>query len=178
MPNKLENFAIIKKDFKDIIKNTLVLDVVVFGSYVKGKTNPKDIDVAVLVKEETKINLDKHYHISVINLEDFFIKPVSLVNTLLREGFSLKHNKLFSEVFKFSSKLLFTYELKDKNASFKVKVVNILRGLKKNKGLVEKQAGEWLSRQVFFAPIKSENIFKDFFNQHSIKYKMFYLLIH
>ncbi|MBS3107480.1 nucleotidyltransferase domain-containing protein [Candidatus Woesearchaeota archaeon] len=161
-------------DLKNILKNESVLDVVIFGSAAKGKINPDDIDAAVICKKEIKIELEGA-HISIISINDFFIKPVSLINTLLREGYSLRHNKPFSEVFKFSAKLMFFYELNGLSASDKVRLVNILRG---KDSLVERYNGEWLTRQVFFMPAENEKLFEDLFLKFGAKYKKNYLLMH
>lgn len=174
----LKDLQKIKREFKSILKQKEVLDVIVFGSFVKGKFNPNDIDIAILVnKNELKFDLKKEFHISVLTINDFFIKSLPLINILLREGFSLRHNKPFSEVFRFFSKSLFVYNLKGLSNTNKVKLVNILHG-KNSKGLVEEFKGKWISRQVFFVPVKNDNIFEDLFSKFKIKYEKSYVLIH
>ena len=117
----------IKKKLKSILKDKEVRDVILFGSFVKGKNNPQDIDLAII---SDKKNFDlKGFHFSAISLKDFF-KPVGLINILFREGYSLKKNKSFSEVYGFKNKCLFKYELLGLSASKKVQVVNFLRGKK------------------------------------------------
>lgn len=166
----------IKNKLKKLTNKKEVLDVVLFGSAIKGKLNPKDIDIAIITKKEIKPELSKEFHVSIISIEDFF-KPIPLINTLLREGFSVKHNKPFSEVFNFSNKSLFTYELKKLPNAEKVKLVNILHG-RSEKGLVEQNNGKWLSRQVFLVPVKNENIFEQLFSKFKVKYTKSYVLIH
>ncbi|MCR4327795.1 MAG: nucleotidyltransferase domain-containing protein [Nanoarchaeota archaeon] len=152
----------------------MVYDVILFGSFVKGKTEPQDIDVAVI--SDKKIFKFKNYHVSIISLEDFF-KPIGLVNTLIREGYSLKKNKPFSEVYGFKNKCLFRYELSDLSASKKVQVVNFLRGRKGEKGLVLEKEGEWVSNQVFLCPVIYDSIFDKFFMNAKIKFRKYYVLI-
>jgi len=151
-----ENLLKIKSELKNLIKEKNILDIIIFGSAAKGKLNPNDIDIAVISDNKNiKTELNKKFHISIISIKDFFIKPIPLINTLLREGFSIKHNKPFSEIFNFENRTLFTYNLKKLSNSNKVKLVNILHG-RNNKGLVENYNGKWLANQVFIAPVENE----------------------
>ena len=165
----------IKSKLKKHLKNKEILDIIVFGSAVKGKALPKDIDIALISNETLQIEIP-NFHVSMLKPADF-LKPISLVHTLFREGYSLKQNKPFTEVHKFSSKVLFKYDLLNLNPSTKVKIVNILRG-NKEKGLVETNAGEWIAHQVFIVPVGNENIFEKFFLNQNVKYKKFFILMH
>ena len=168
----------IKNKLKNLIKQKEILDIIIFGSAIKGKINPNDIDITIISnKKDINIKLDKYFHVSIISIEDFFIKPISLINTLLREGFSIRHNKSFSEVFNFYNKTLFVYNLKKISNTNKVKLVNILHG-RKDKGLVETYKGEWLANQVFLVPIENEKIFEELFLKFNIPFKRSYILIH
>ena len=172
MQMNLEKLSNIKKDLKDLIKDKEIYDLILFGSFVKGKESPNDIDIAII--SEKKDFLVKGFHISVISPQDFF-KPISLIKTLLQEGYSLKKNKFFSEIYGFRNKCLFRYELSGLSASKKVTFVNFLKG--KGKGLVLEKEGEWISNQVFLCPIEAEYIFEQFFINSKIKFKKFYCLI-
>jgi len=170
----LKSLSEIKKKFKDILKDKEVYDIVLFGSFVKGNSFPRDIDVAIISeKKDFKLS---GFHISILSIGDFF-KPLSLVNTLFREGYSLKNNKFFSEVYGFKNKCLFKYALTNLSASKKVSVVNFLRGKGNERGLVKEKGGEWISNQVFLCPVFSEFIFDKFFVNLKIKFKKFYCLI-
>ncbi|MDP3026307.1 MAG: nucleotidyltransferase domain-containing protein [Nanoarchaeota archaeon] len=167
----------IKNKLKICLKDREILDIVVFGSAVKGKTLPEDIDIAVITKKQTKVDI-KGFHVSILIPEDFFVNPPSIVHTLLREGYSLKNEKPFSEIYKFSNKVLFKYELTNLSPSKKVKIVNILRGKKGENGLVKENFGEWLANQVFIVPVGSEHIFSQIFVNFGVKFNKFYILIH
>jgi len=169
--------SLIKKEFKEYLKNKKILDILVFGSIIKGKTLPKDIDIAVITNEKIDINIPR-FHIIFLKPEDFFINPPSLVHTLLREGYSLKNKRFLAESYKFSNKILFAYELKNLKASLKVKVVNILRGKNKEDGMITKNNGAWLANQVFIVPIEYDYIFERFFLHFGVKFKRYYLLMH
>ena len=168
--------SLTKSKFKDYLGDKEIFDIIIFGSAVKGKALPGDIDVAIITDKEIKVNISG-FHISVLNTKDFF-KPVSLAHTLLREGYSLKNKRAFSEGYNFSNKVLFTYELTSLNPSTKVKIVHMLRGKSNEKGLVLENSGEWLANQVFLIPIGEESIFEKIFLNFKIKFKKFYVLIH
>lgn len=164
----------IKNKLKKLIKDKEIHDIVLFGSSVKGKNMPSDIDLAII--SEKKIGDIKGFHISNLNVKDF-LKPVSLVKTLLREGYSLKKGVAFSEVYGFKNKCLFKYDLRKSAPSKKVKIVNFLRGKRDERGLVLEKGGEWISNQVFFCPVMSESIFERFFLKNKIKFKKYFILI-
>lgn len=168
--------TLIKDKCKKYLKNKEIIDIIAFGSFVKGKSSAEDIDIAIITKEDMTLNIPG-FHISVLKPEDFF-KPISLSHTLLREGYSLRNNKPFSEIYRFSSRVLFIYELSNLKPSKKVKIVTALRGKNKNKGIVDENSGEWLANQVFIVPVDKSYVFEKFFLNMGVKFKKFFLLIH
>ena len=167
----------IKNKLKKYQKDPEILDIIIFGSAVKGKTLPDDIDIAIISKNQKKIEIP-NFHIIQLKPEDFFQNPPSIIHTLLREGYSVKNKKPFSENYKFSNKVMYKYELVNLNPSQKVRVVNILRGKRAGEGMIKENNGEWLANQVFFVPVENENIFEKFFLNFNIRFRKFYLLIH
>lgn len=168
---------LVKRRCKKLLKNKDILDIIIFGSAVKGKSAPSDIDLAVIAVKDVDIDLEG-MHVSVLKPSDFFIAIPTLVHTLLREGYSLKYNKPFAQNFKFVSKVLYKYDLASLNASEKVRIVNVLRGKADNHGMVENYSGEWLANQVFFVPVKNEHIFEKFLMNSKAKFKKIYILMH
>mgnify|MGYP001601946778 CR=1 FL=1 len=177
MQKNLKNISKIKSKLAAYLKNKDVLDVILFGSVVKGKSNPNDIDIA-LITEKTDIETINGFHISIIRPKEFFIKPPSLINTLLREGHSLKNNKPLAELLRFRSKVLFYYSLSSLTPSIKVKIVRLLKGSGKNKGMVKEYGGEWIANQVFNVPTNAEYIFEKFLIEFNIKFTKSHILIH
>ena len=173
----LKNVSLIKNKLGKYLKDKDILDVILFGSVIKGKSSPSDIDIAMITQKEIKADISG-FHISVLKPEDFFVSPSSLVNTLLREGFSIKSERFFSEKYKFLNRVMFVYELKDLNPSIKVKIVNILRGKKNTMSLVKERGGRWVANRVFVVPINEEHIFERIFLNFKVKFNKFYILIH
>jgi len=181
MQMNLKKLLEIKKKLKKLLTDKNIQEIVLFGSFVKGKVEPKDIDIAIILnKKEFDLNKENSnlqgFHVSFLDFEDFF-KPTSLIRTLFREGYSLKNNKYFSEVYGFKNRCLFRYELTGLTSSEKVITVNFLRGKNKEKGLVLDKQGEWISNQVFLCPVIFDSIFERFFLNKKIKFKKFYCLI-
>jgi predicted nucleotidyltransferase len=173
----LEILSLAKNKLKKFIQDKEIEEVLLFGSAVKGKADPNDIDVALITKKEIKPEI-KGFHISIINPEDFYKNPPSLINTLMREGYSLKKNAPLAEKYGFINKLLFTYELRGLKESVKVKVVNLLRGINGKSGFVKENNGEWLSNGVFIVPLEAERIIERFLINFSVNYKKRFVLIH
>jgi predicted nucleotidyltransferase len=165
-----------RNKLKYLLNDKGILDVILFGSLVKGKLKPNDIDVALITNKRIEEEI-VGFHISTIAPKDFFINPPSIISTIIKEGYSIKNKKYFSEYFRFNARVLFTYNLKKLNASKKVKIVNLLRGNKKEAGLVIGNKGEWLANQVFLLPIESSYIIEKFLINQEVEYKRMNLLI-
>ena len=173
----LKLIAKLKKEFHKELKDKGILDIILFGSAVKGKSLPNDFDIAIITKEAKKI-IKENIHITLINPDEFFINPPSIITTIFKEGYSLKNHKFISENYGFSNKVLFKYALTDKDASTKVKIVSILRGKNEQKGMVEENEGQWLANQVFIVPPEKQYIFEQFFQNFHVIYKKNHILMH
>lgn len=175
MQSNSKELSEIKVKFREILKREDVLDVILFGSAFKGKALPGDIDVAI-ISDNRDFEVEG-VHVSIVSPKDFFGKVPTIVTTLIREGFSLRENKPLSECWRFSSGVLFSYQLSGLSNSSKVKIVNALRG-KNGKGVIDEYGGEWVSTGVFIVPVSCEHIFDGFFRNFSIKYKKRFVLMH
>ena len=174
---KSEELLKIRKKLDKYLKNKDIEDVILFGSFTKGKSMPADIDVLVL--SDKKIEEDiPGLHITFMSLAELYEKFPLMMSTILKEGYSLKHSKYIAEYFRFSSQVMFCYELKNLNASKKVKIVNILRGISGRRGLVAEKKGEWISNSVFIISPEYSSMFEGLFIEFGIKFTKKNLLIH
>lgn len=171
-----KNLSEIKSRLKNVLKDKRIIDIIVFGSFVKGKPNPKDVDLAIISEHDSREEIEG-FHISSIKPVNFFYHPPTIITTIIKEGYSLKENKPFAEVLRYKSKVLFVYNLTSLSNSQKVKIVNSLRG-KNGQGLVEENGGEWLSNNVFLSNINSEYVFEQFFIFQKVKFKKLNVLIY
>ena len=171
--SEIENFY---KKYKNEI-----IDIFIFGSIVRGKEKPADIDILILFKN--KENLEKEYElrkiIEKINLNFkiqiiprtyknlFDIKFLPREN-ILSEAYSLINNKYLSEAFGYKSYILFKYNLKKFNISKKMMFHYALTGRRKSLGILKKINGIKISEYIVLIPIENSEEFKEFLNSWKI----------
>jgi len=180
-----KEFLVLHKKAKEIYKKYRkeIIDIVVFGSFVKGKILPKDIDICIIFREKINEEINKtlrkevEVHISSLLIDNFFSKPHSLAKTLLREGISLVNKKNLSENLGFFQHVLYYYSLKDKKQTEKTKIVYVLKGRNKKKGFVKSVDGEWLADSCFIVPVNADNEIISIFNKWQVKFERKNILI-
>ena len=91
------------KDYSVLIRNLKkflsedIGDIIIFGSTVKGKGIPKDIDLCIVFKDKIDLKnvnminskLGNNFHISSLTMRNFLDKKHPLAQTLLFEGISV-----------------------------------------------------------------------------------------
>lgn len=163
-----------------------IVDIFLFGSAVKGKEFPRDIDLCIIfrkkisneiIKEiENKLK-DVNIHLSSLNVDSFFRKPHSLIKTLLVEGISIFNGNSFIQNFGFSSYVLYSYSLLKLKPSEKVKFVYLLKG-RDGDGIVKKFKGKWIIDGCFIMPIQKDSEILAIFEKWMIPYQRKEILIH
>jgi len=171
----------LKKTLLNIYKNNKekIFDIVVFGSFVKGKDIEfiGDIDICIILKQRDKPMLNdldklKDMHINYLYLTELYTQP--LWRTLIREGISLIHNKRLFEMFEFKSYGLYVYELKGlKNKS---RFSQVLNGYK-SESVLKKVNGIALKPGVILVPIENVEYFRTFLDTWNVKYTLKYTFI-
>ena len=167
-----------------------VLDVILFGSSIREKSKPKDIDLCILISdidEEKSMdlvdslgkslgNLNLSFHINILTSSSF-VKGDTLVNTLLSEGYSIKKGEMFSSVFGYTNKSLFIYSLKKFTPSKRVKVHYMLRGRYGSKGILAEVNGNFLGTGSIIVPTEKEDLLKEIFDKWDVEYKIERILL-
>ncbi|MEK6932276.1 MAG: nucleotidyltransferase domain-containing protein [Nanoarchaeota archaeon] len=165
----------------------VILDIVIFGSFIKGKENPKDIDILILYKD--KKNIEKSYELKKLlkgfNIEitdktylELFDESFKIREGILSEGYSVINKKSFSEGFGYLSFILFKYELKGFNKSDRMRFYYGLYGRNKNdKGIIDDLGLIKFSDTIIFCPVKNAEKIKEFFDYWKIKYMEFPIMI-
>lgn len=183
MPKELSKY--LKEKLKGI-DLTEVTDILLFGSAVKGKEFPEDIDLCIIFRkkisgktiEEIENKLKNlNVHISSLTIDNFFSKPHSLAKTLLLEGISILNGKPFIQNFGFSSYTLYSYELSKLKPSEKVRFVYLLKG-RKEEGMVKKMNGEWIADGCFIIPVQKDSEMLIILKKWQIPFKRKEILIH
>lgn len=162
----------LKKNLRKILKRyDLIEDIIIFGSFVKARTTPKDIDLAFIVKEkDTKLvhEIKKELIVSKAHLE--FIKSDDVYSSqlflsLINEGFSVRKDSFLRHKLKIRPMRLYAYDLKHLNKSKKT-----LFGIALKKTL-KKIKGEKISVGAVLVPISQTSYFEDFLEVWGMKYK-------
>lgn len=161
-----------KKSLKKLLKKYKeIQDFIIFGSLVKGKYIPKDIDIALITNQkdisligEIKANLDiKNLDVEMIKPEEVYQSRLGL--TLISEGFSVKNNKFLREKIGISPMKIYTYELKNLTQT---KKVLFGRGLNQ---IIGGTKSTRLGSGSIMVPIKESGNFEDFLQTWDLKYK-------
>lgn len=143
-------------------------DIIVFGSIVKGSSEARDLDVALLLKNQGSIKeikeslrfIEKNMDIEIISS---IYDPLWVV--LIREGFSVKKNKFLFEIYKLEPVVLYKYSLKKLNS---IQKVQFTRGIKK---VLRDAKAKILSRSIVLVPINKKIEFDEFLNTWNLTYE-------
>ena len=163
---KLQNY--LPKLRKLLNKYKTIEDIVIFGSIVKGSSEPKDLDIALLlkadidtakIKEEIR-HINKNADIEIINS---IYNPLWIV--LMREGFSVRQNKFLFEIYKLQPVVLYKYSLKKLNP---VQKVQFTRGIK---AVLKNIRGIFLSRSIVLVPLNKKIEFDEFLSTWNLTYE-------
>lgn len=178
------------KIIKEALKKPEILDIILFGSYVKGKEKPNDIDLLILYSPKTKDIIEINYkirkelekvskNIEVIGkfYSELFSSEFLARESILSEGFSLSNQKFLSECFGYKNLILFKYYLKEMNKSERMRFYYSLYGRGNEKGLLEKNQSYKFSETVILAPLENSEVIKDFLEKWKIEYIEFPILI-
>ncbi len=173
----------LKKCLKNDIKEN-VFDIVVFGSLVKGKLSPGDIDILVIflrgalrerldLIQEIRNNLKPRFDLSIdmkqALLKDLF-SPEFLARTgILLEGYSIAKNMKFCRTLGFNSCTIFWYDLRGLTHTQKVKFNYILVG-RNQKGVIDSLGGKRLARGVVKIPIEHSLDFEEVLKKNKVNY--------
>src|SRR3989344_5169315 len=100
----------IDKFFKE--NRQFILDIILFGSKVKGKEKPNDIDILILYKDKKNFDISyelkkilKNYNVDITDksYNELFNDSFKIKEDILSEGYSLINNKSLSEALNYKS---------------------------------------------------------------------------
>jgi predicted nucleotidyltransferase len=181
------------KYLKSICKcfsNKGIFDIVVYGSSVKSKEIPRDLDVAVIflkenlntrlkIAQELKTVIKKEVEnpdVKAINITELFDKNFLARQGILTEGYSLLSNEPFSYKIGFKGYVLFTYSLKKLSHNEKTKFTYALSG-RNSQGIVKNVDAIVLGKGAFAVPTEKSIFFEDFLKKWDVDYKIKQTLI-
>ena len=172
------------------IKSKDIFDIVVYGSFVKSKENPNDLDIAIIflneklnnmlkIAREYKNNIKdkiKNPDIKTINLTEIFDKNFLARQGILIEGYSILDEEPFSLKIGFKGYSIFTYSLKKLNHNEKTKFTYALIG-RNSQGMIQNVNAIVLGKGAIAVPIEKSMFFEDFLKKWNIDYKIKQTLI-
>lgn len=164
-------------------KENYLVDLILFGSALKGKDRPGDIDLIAMFrshdpekiesilyqlrKKGEELGLELHAEPIVVDyMFDQKVYPL-----LLHEGFSIRCSEFIHKKLNLQPLVLITYQLEDKNASDKVRFSYALYGRNKGEGLLNKIKGRVVGKGSILIPIACQETIKPFFKQWGVAYK-------
>ena len=168
-------------------KNNLI-DIILFGSTIKGKKKPKDIDLLILFKDKKDLDLSyklrknlekKNFKVEITSktYKELFSPLFKVRESILSEGFSLIQKKFLSKGFGYINLILFKYNLKKFNKSDRMRFYYSLHGRGKEKGMLKKLNTIKFSKTILLSPIEYENELKYYLEKWSIEYIKFPILM-
>ncbi|MBW3004168.1 nucleotidyltransferase domain-containing protein [Candidatus Woesearchaeota archaeon] len=149
-----EDLSRLLRKYKD------VEDFYIFGSFVKGKFKPADIDVGMIVHKKdypllAKVVKDlKGLHVEMFMFKEMFTEPIW--KSFLSEGYSVRRGGFLRDLMKIESYVLFQYSLKSLNRSEKTMF---------NRGFTLKLRGvrgKPIAPGAVMIPVEHENAFDEF----------------
>lgn len=165
-----------------------IIDIILFGSILKGKEKPEDIDILILFKE--KKNIDLAYslrkkleklslkaEITIKTYKELFDPSFLAREAMLSEGYSLITQKSLSKGLGYTNLFLFKYSLKEFNKSTRMRFYYSLYGRGSGKGMLKELNAVKFSETVLLCPPNNEENMKEYLNSWNIRYKEFPILI-
>ena len=172
----------LKEWLKTELKDKAIFDLIVYGSAVKGKSRPNDLDIMVIFREgalkerlekiqsiKKKIQFAGKIDIQEILLKELFEESFFGRTGIFLEGISVLDGKQFSSKIGFLGFSLFVYNLKDKTHTEKVKFNYVLSG-RGSEGMVKKLNGVHLAPGAVQIPIKNSLEFEEVLKLHKVEY--------
>jgi len=170
-------------EIKEIAKTFPEIDdILLFGSAVRGKEKPTDIDILVIFKN--KIDKEVEYKIKKI-LEKKY-KNISIISktkkTALEASFDARESILFegkslltgenpAEKYGFASLGMFKYNFNGWDKLKKTKFYHALNGRNGKKGISDMLECIKLSDSVMLVPLNKIEKFREFMESWEIRYK-------
>ncbi len=165
-----------------------VLDIILFGSAVKGKEKPDDLDILLLFRN--KEDLDTAYelrkkleksavevHVTTKTYEGLFDKNFRARAVFLGEGYSIIRKEFISKGLGYANISLFRYELKGFSQSKRMQLQYALYGRDRKSGIAKELKLRKFAGTIFFCPVENTEKLREFFEHWNIRFEQFQALL-
>jgi predicted nucleotidyltransferase len=183
MQLKITNLTKICKEI--IKKDSQIEDIILFGSYMKGKIKPNDIDLLIIFKNKInkeiekiiKNKLDLNLDINSITINQLQDDNFIAKEGLYLEGLSLKESTPLAKKLGFSSYALLKYDLSNIKGSNRIRFYYALNGRNNQQGFLKEISANKFSEEIIFCQYNQVEKLKDFFKSWNIEYQLIPTLI-
>lgn len=176
----IENFY---KKYKEEL-----LDIILFGSTIRGKEKPKDMDILLLFRQkedrnieyELRKELEKYYdNIEIImkNYDSLTKKDFQARQAYLSEGFSLIKKEFIAESYGYTNIALFKYNLKGWNQTKRMQFQYALYGRDKKSGMMKQLKLSKFADTTLLCPIENTQACKEFLAYWNLNTEAIVILI-
>ena len=181
---KSEN--ILGKIAKKIAKKYFEIeDIIIFGSYMKGKEKPNDIDVLLIFKQKINKQIELEFKkltnleidINSTTLKELEGEGFIAKEGLYLEGKSLVTNKKISESIGFVSIAFIKYDISKIKGSERIKFYYALQGRGKEKGFLSKIGAKRYANNLIVCDYSLIEKVKPFFDYWKLDYQVIPSLI-
>lgn len=175
----------LNKPLNKYLKEREISDIIIFGSVMKGKHKPKDIDLLIIFKEkinkelELKIRreLDNNYEINSITEKELINNTFTAKEGIYLEGYSFSKKSTLADSLNFFSMAYLKYDIKNLKGSNRIKFYYALMGRNNKNGFLTKINATRFSDNVITCDYLEIEKLKDFFDSWNINYEVFPALI-
>lgn len=164
-----------------------ILDIILFGSSVRNKEKPNDIDILILFKDKKNVDISYEfkkrlqkagYNADVTDKTyiDLLDGSFKASEGILSEGYSLINNKFLSEGFGYANLTLFKYQLNGLTKSQRMMFYYSLYG-RGQKGMLEELGAIKFSDSILFCNVKNTEQMREYLRGWKIDFLDFPVLI-
>lgn len=165
-----------------------IIDILLFGSIIRSKEKPSDIDILIIYKSKDSLELNYklkkqiekynlNFQITSKKYADLFKAGFKARESVLSEGYSLINRAFISQGLGYSSARLFRYELKKLNKSEQMRFYYALYGRNGSEGVLKSLSAKKFSDTTILCPVENSENMKEFLERWDIVYLEVPLLI-
>lgn len=177
--------TLLTKTYKQFKNKTMLEDIIIFGSIMRGKREPKDIDVLVLFKENIDKGIEKEIRdanqnnkVNIISKTNKELQEPSFAarDGVFFEGFSTFNEEYLTKNKGFVAKGLFKYNASHLSPSKRVQISYALHG-RNHTGILEDTNSSKISKDTILTPLNQIEHMKEFFDFWNIEYTYIPILL-
>ena len=191
MPNtSSKNSDLIRKlsrDCKEFYKahNKQIIDIVLYGSFMRGKPDARDIDIIIIFSDvEKKEYLNLPYElrkiieknkitadVKGIYLDEIFDYKLLARTAIFHEGYSLITKEFLGKKIGFDNMTMFSYSLKNLSNTNKTRFIYALNGRRGSSGVLKILEGRHIGAGIILIPIQNSDEFGKFLTSWKINFE-------